>query len=577
MPDVCGRGAALKLTCLEHLFELLLTICAHSPALQLRGGVAMATTCVSTRRHDSAVARCQPWCALRQHCSFCKCRACALCQKDRDHHAVPPPPPPSHTASAAADNVSRWANAAAGYRWPSATAGYRWPCRHCAERRVWAVRLPCSSGALPSLPREAGCWMRSVRGCPKEPSERSAMHNWSRLVATAAERSRELDWCLVAQQNAADQRCFSPRQLKAWHSVQAVFVASSLPRRCTMVQQALAWQVPRRGFCFSVGAHEPAPRYVTNHGHQAELLMPMLEHALAAESAPEFIRWHWPLTHWVAELLPAALPFTELLTSAAQPLPAAYRERGRTCRTFSPIGTDRHSRWLRDKHAPVLLRRAVLRHCGLHEARITRAARAAAATRVVLLLRGDTQQNATLNQTVGDEKRAFANLSQIVLELRRALPGAQLAIVVTRGRAPLCEQVGWFHGASLVVSPHGAHLTNALWLAEGAMLLEVMPWGMWEYPRTYTGLLKGSGVQHDRLRSMRPPPDAPHYNATAAGGPELDQRRCGRDEACRRFYRGHSSLYLAPGSMCAVVRRRFRAQATANNLTEGPNCSGDAN
>ena len=50
------------------------------------------------------------------------------------------------------------------------------------------------------------------------------------------------------------------------------------------------------------------------------------------------------------------------------------------------------------------------------------------------------------------------------------------------------------HGASLLLSPHGAHLTNALWMAEGALLLEAMPWGMWDYPRTYTGLLKGSAA-----------------------------------------------------------------------------------
>ena len=30
-----------------------------------------------------------------------------------------------------------------------------------------------------------------------------------------------------------------------------------------------------------------------------------------------------------------------------------------------------------------------------------------------------------------------------------------------------------------------------------------MPWGMWDYPRTYTGLLKGSGVLHERLLSLR--------------------------------------------------------------------------
>ena len=77
--------------------------------------------------------------------------------------------------------------------------------------------------------------------------------------------------------------------------------------------------------------------------------------------------------HRNAVLLPAALPFTELLTSAAQPLPAAYRERGRTCRTFSPIGSDRHSRWLRDKHAPVLLRRARGAILSRHSTRFSRA------------------------------------------------------------------------------------------------------------------------------------------------------------------------------------------------------------
>ena len=116
----------------------------------------------------------------------------------------------------------------------------------------------------------------------------------------------------------------------------------------------------------------------------------------------------------------------------------------------------------------------------------------------------------------------------------------------------------WVHGASVVLSPHGAHLTNALWMARGALLLEVMPWGMWglgrlcttlplatslslatttcyqplyhllrtadgsqlttlqvmpwgmwDYPRTYTGLLKGAGVLHERLLSLRPPAGAP--------------------------------------------------------------------
>jgi len=180
----------------------------------------------------------------------------------------------------------------------------------------------------------------------------------------------------------------------------------------------------------------------------------------------------------------------------------------------------------------------------------------------VLLLRGDTQQDKALNQTDGEERRAFAALDRVTEELRAALPpNASVATFVTAGSAPLCEQVQWVHGASLVLSPHGAHLTNALWMASGALLLEAMPWGMWDYPRTYTGLLKGSGVLHQRLLARRPPPDAPHYANLTTGEQEHDQGRCGRNEACRRFYRAHSALHLSPGRVCVATRRRFQPAA----------------
>ena len=75
-----------------------------------------------------------------------------------------------------------------------------------------------------------------------------------------------------------------------------------------MIQPALSWQVPRRGLCFSVGTQPPAWRYVTNHAHQAELLVPILDNALGRNAAPEVLRWGWPLTHWMAQVLPAAQP-----------------------------------------------------------------------------------------------------------------------------------------------------------------------------------------------------------------------------------------------------------------------------
>ena len=108
-------------------------------------------------------------------------------------------------------------------------------------------------------------------------------------------------------------------------------------------------------------------------------------------------------------------------------------------------------------HTGMMLRRAVLRHCGLDEisapispispissisASISGARSRAAPLRAVLLLRGDTQQDASLNQTDGDERRAFASPGAVRDELLSALPpGATLHTFVTAGDAPLCEQV----------------------------------------------------------------------------------------------------------------------------------------
>ena len=97
----------------------------------------------------------------------------------------------------------------------------------------------------------------------------------------------------------------------------------------------------------------------------------------------------------------------------------------------------------------------MLRHCGLDEisapispisapisAPISGARSRAAPLRAVLLLRGDTQQDASLNQTDGDERRAFASPGAVRDELLSALPpGTTLHTFVTAGDAPLCEQV----------------------------------------------------------------------------------------------------------------------------------------
>ena len=236
-------------------------------------GMEDGAYCSSGRRRDVERAACKPWCKAVAHCRWCKCRSCGVCQH------LPPLRPA----------VPGWYN-----------ASYRQPCRRCAEkRRVWAVHLPCESRALPSLPREPGCWMRSPSGCRRDGGVTPSVNiqrrmNWTRRAATGAAD------CLVSLPATANRRCYTPRELKTWHSVQAVLVtgrggasaavaaaaagaaavataavgaaaaaggvaaaaiagggsSGGAGAGCTMIQPALSWQVPRRGLCF---ASQPSP------------------------------------------------------------------------------------------------------------------------------------------------------------------------------------------------------------------------------------------------------------------------------------------------------------------------------
>ena len=181
-----------------------------------------------------------------------------------------------------------------------------------------------------------------------------------------------------------------------------------------------------------------------------------------------------------------------------------------------------------------------------------------------MLLRGDSQQvnlsDASLSPA--PEARLFADTPQVVRALRAAVPGASVRITTTRGDAPICAQARWVHGATLLVSPHGAHLTNALWMAERAVLLEVMPWGMWDY-EGYRALYKAAGLSHGRIKSSRPPSDDPHW-LTRKGSQEHSQQRCAASQECRRFYRGQSRLYFGLEQICAALRKRNVAFAPSS-------------
>ena len=103
--------------------------------------------------------------------------------------------------------------------------------------------------------------------------------------------------------------------------------------------------------------------------------------------------------------------------------------------------------------------------------------------------------------------RNFAHQAELVGALRselRGWGGAVRVVPTPGGEVPFCEQLRLWAGADLIVTPNGAHFVNAIFMREGATLIEGVPWAM----RSYTGQLtatKYSGLRHVRLHSARPP------------------------------------------------------------------------
>ena len=478
----------------------------------------------------------------------------------------------------------------------------------CTE--LFLVQLSCNRSPLSGLPHRTGCWARSAEGCGS--SKRRMRHdtsytsrrNWTRLSAASLHvclghrKSAQQLASLCSNENTG-LSLSSPMSVSelTLRGVDVVYVHGRLGTPCRAIEPALPFQIPRLGTCASAGK-PPGLRYLTNHGHQAEVLVPIVEDAVLRGHAPSVLHWGWRRTHWVTELIRVLLPFTRLLTSIEKP--------SHVCHVTRPIGSGGGGRqWVRTTLAPELMRRALWRHCGLRmRAPSFTIDDAPRRERIVVLLRGDTQQQAhspppplqipnasawaahawSLDRTarlgslhttaasaraaVPFELRSFANLSRLVESLRLAVPRASVRVAVTSASAPICIQARWVHDATIVISPHGAHLTNALWMARGAVLVEVMPWGMWSY-EGYEALLKKAGILQSRILASRPPATQPHWRKTghAHGEKEVfDQLRCEAHEECRRFYRAHSALYFERDALCKALMLHVHAARSRESI-----------
>jgi len=100
--------------------------------------------------------------------------------------------------------------------------------------------------------------------------------------------------------------------------------------------------------------------------------------------------------------------------------------------------------------------------------------------------------------------------------------------------------------------------------------VQVMPWGMWEYPG-YQSLFERSGLSYHRINASRPPDDAPHWRDPETGAQQRNEFACFRDstlrggmtKSCRLFYRSKSELHVSPAQLCAALRQEQLASVGA--------------
>ena len=179
--------------------------------------------------------------------------------------------------------------------------------------------------------------------------------------------------------------------------------------------------------------------------------------------------------------------------------------------------------------------------------------------------------------------RNFAAQSDLEATLRGALApqGGEVRVVPTPGGAtPLCEQVALWAEADQILTPNGAHFVNAIFMREGATLLEGVPWAM----SNYTGQLavtrrtacarhvhgmctacalhvhcmctasrgiharRYSGLRHLRLHSQRPPPTS-YYTDTFGSLLTRSEKACAAEQDCQHRFRDHAMIYVDPKAL----------------------------
>ena len=167
--------------------------------------------------------------------------------------------------------------------------------------------------------------------------------------------------------------------------------------------------------------------------------------------------------------------------------------------------------------------------------------------------------------------RNFAAQPDLEATLRSTLAphGGVVRVVPTPGGAtPLCEQVALWAEADQILTPNGAHFVNAIFLREGATLLEGVPWAM----RNYTGQLavtRRTACAHAHAHARAHARAHAHARARACTCTcHVGTRACATCGSTRSARRQRATTRTHSAACSRGVRRRAQPSRTASTASE---------
>eukprot|EP00899_Mesostigma_viride_P010228 jgi/Mesvir1/19206/Mv11518-RA.3 len=272
----------------------------------------------------------------------------------------------------------------------------------------------------------------------------------------------------------------------------------------------------------------------------------------------------WVAFPWMAALLsvvvPAGVPvlFWEDLLPLAEQEGTFHFEKMVHLRRTEVRWSPPHLWFFRNPADAAELRSRVYKLCDIPH---KRAKTARDFKTVTFLQRSNTRKVLNMDELVAEARRSFGSLKRrkdaaAIMANSSTGASADLAApqsgwtVLSKEIPPsFCLQAQLFSNTSLLISPHGAHLTNMFMMAPGGAVIECLPYGL--YFEYYKALADAIPLQWTGLISAKQPwtVDPPKFW-------HLNFRQCMEDDSsnCRALYKSQDMVIPVPKFHEALTR-----------------------